>query len=132
MDRVRRSWGATVALLVAASAASIGVAPFLHSELIPQFREGHFVIQMTAAAQGRPLPTWSQRAFASERAPETALHSRRRPPDRPAEAGEDTWSPDKSEFHVEPRERARGDRDRGPGQDPGGSRGTSRRCGRRQ
>ncbi len=52
MEKVRTHWGLTVAALAGAAAAAIAVAPFLHSELIPQFREGHFVIQMTAAAQG--------------------------------------------------------------------------------
>ena len=102
MDRVRRSWGATVALLVAASAASIGVAPFLHSELIPQFREGHFVIQMTAAAQGTSVADVVATGIrvSNELLKLPFIRAVGHQIGR-AEAGEDTWSPDKSEFHVE-------------------------------
>ncbi len=44
-DQIRRAWAATVALLAAAAIARFSVVPFLYSELIPQFREGHFVVQ---------------------------------------------------------------------------------------
>jgi CzcA family heavy metal efflux pump len=102
MDRVRRRWRATVALLVAASAASIGVAPFLHSELIPQFREGHFVIQMTAAAQGTSVADVVATGIrvSNELLKLPFIRAVGHQIGR-AEAGEDTWSPDKSEFHVE-------------------------------
>ena len=52
LDAVRKSWWWTVGALAAAAAAALAVVPFLHSELIPQFREGHFVIQMSAVAEG--------------------------------------------------------------------------------
>ena len=102
MRAVRRHWGLTVAALIAASAAAVSVAPFLRSELIPQFREGHFVIQMTAAAQGTSV---ADVAATGIRISNELLklpfilavgHQIGR-----AEVGEDTWSPDKSEFHVE-------------------------------
>lgn len=102
MRAVRRHWRLTVAALIAASAAAVSVAPFLRSELIPQFREGHFVIQMTAAAQGTSV---ADVAATGIRISNELLklpfilavgHQIGR-----AEVGEDTWSPDKSEFHVE-------------------------------
>lgn len=49
---VRQTWGLTLAALAAAAAAAAAVVPTLHSELIPQFREGHFVVQMSMTAPG--------------------------------------------------------------------------------
>ena len=94
--------GATVAALAGAAAAAIAVVPFLHSELIPQFREGHFVMQMTMASQGTSVGDISAIGVRISKAllklPFVArsAHQIGR-----AEAGEDTWSPDKSEFHIE-------------------------------
>jgi CzcA family heavy metal efflux pump len=102
MDWVRRSWRTTVALIVAASAAAVGIAPFLHSELIPQFREGHFVIQMTAAAQGTSVGDVAATGIriSNELLKLSFIRAVGHQIGR-AETGEDTWSPDKSEFHVE-------------------------------
>lgn len=102
MDRVRRSWRTTVTLLIAASAAAIAVAPHLHSELIPQFREGHFVIQMTTAAQGTSVADVVATGIriSNELLKLPFIRAVGHQIGR-AEAGEDTWSPDKSEFHVE-------------------------------
>jgi CzcA family heavy metal efflux pump len=102
MGAVQRRWRLTASALVAASAAAVSVAPYLHSELIPQFREGHFVIQMTAAAQGTSVSdvvaTGVRISNELLRLPfiRAVGHQIGR-----AEVGEDTWSPDKSEFHVE-------------------------------
>lgn len=102
LDKVHRFWGWTVGALTTSAAAAIAVVPFLHSELIPQFREGHFVIQMAATAQGTSV---SDIVETGERISRELLklpfirevgHQIGR-----AESGEDTWSPDKSEFHVE-------------------------------
>ncbi len=102
MEKVRTHWGLTVAALAGAAAAAIAVAPFLHSELIPQFREGHFVIQMTAAAQGTSVGDISATGvrISNELLKLPFVRSVGHQIGR-AEAGEDTWSPDKSEFHVE-------------------------------
>ena len=102
MDWVRRSWRTTVALIVAASAAAVGITPFLHSELIPQFREGHFVIQMTAAAQGTSVGDVAATGIriSNELLKLPFIRAVGHQIGR-AETGEDTWSPDKSEFHVE-------------------------------
>ena len=79
-----------------AAAAAIAVAPFLHSELIPQFREGHFVIQMTTAAQGTSVgDVIGDRHPHLQRAAEAAVHARRRPPDRPRRS---------RRGHLEPRQ----------------------------
>ena len=102
MEKVRTRWGLTVAALAGAAAAAIAVAPFLHSELIPQFREGHFVIQMTAAAQGTSVGDISATGIriSNELLKLPFVRAVGHQIGR-AEAGEDTWSPDKSEFHVE-------------------------------
>jgi CzcA family heavy metal efflux pump len=102
MEWVRRRWHETLGLILAASVASIAVTPFLHSELIPQFREGHFVIQMTAAAQGTSVADISATGIriSNELLKLPFVRAVGHQIGR-AEAGEDTWSPDKSEFHVE-------------------------------
>ncbi len=102
LEKVRNTWGKTVAALALAAAAAASVAPFLHSELIPQFREGHFVVQMSMAASGtsvddvmaigiRITNKLLDLPFIA-----TVGHQIGR-----AESGEDTWSPDRSEFHIE-------------------------------
>ena len=52
---VRRAWAFTVLVLAACAGLAAGVVPYLHSELIPQFREGHFVLQMSMAAPGTSI-----------------------------------------------------------------------------
>jgi len=102
MEQVRTRWRLTVAALTGAAGAAVAIAPFLHSELIPQFREGHFVIQMGMAAQGTSVgdvvATGVRISNELMKLPfiRAVGHQIGR-----AEAGEDTWSPDKSEFHVE-------------------------------
>lgn len=102
LDKVSRAWGATVVLLSVCAIASIAVVPFLYSELIPQFREGHFVLQMAMASPGTStdvvVAVGERITTALLKLPfvETVAHQIGR-----AEAGEDTWSVDKSEFHIE-------------------------------
>ncbi len=102
LEKVRNTWGKTIAALALAAAAAASVVPFLHSELIPQFREGHFVVQMSMAASGtsvgdvmgvgiRITNKLLELPFI-----DTVGHQIGR-----AESGEDTWSPDRSEFHIE-------------------------------
>lgn len=104
-NRVRSAWLAIVFLLSLASLAAASVIPFLYSELIPQFREGHFVVQMSMAASGtsvKDIVAIGQRITTELlKLPyiDTVGHQIGR-----AEAGEDTWSPDRSEFHIELKE----------------------------
>ena len=99
---VRRWWGLTISTLTVGAIAAIGVVPFLYSELIPQFREGHFVLQMAMAAPGTStddvIAVGERVTAALLKLPfvETVAHQIGR-----AEAGEDTWSVDRSEFHIE-------------------------------
>ncbi len=102
MATVRHAWGLTVVLLTLGVIAAAGVVPFLYSELIPQFREGHFVLQMAMASPGTStddvVAVGERVMTALLKLPfvETVAHQIGR-----AEAGEDTWSVDKSEFHIE-------------------------------
>ncbi|HEY8195042.1 MAG TPA: efflux RND transporter permease subunit, partial [Hyphomicrobium sp.] len=99
---VRRMWWATVLLLTLGAVAAAGVVPFLYSELIPQFREGHFVLQMAMASPGTSVDdvvaVGERITTALLKLPfvDTVAHQIGR-----AESGEDTWSPDRSEFHIE-------------------------------
>lgn len=99
---VHRAWVPTVLLLGVSAALAAAVVPYLHSELIPQFREGHFVLQMSTAAAGSSIEevaaTGTRISDAILRLPfvDTIAHQIGR-----AETGEDTWSPDRSEFHIE-------------------------------
>ncbi len=87
------------ALLVAA--LSIGALPFFGSELIPPFREGHFVVQVVAPP-GTSLAAM-RRTGARISAELLALPGLRTASEQigRAEAGEDTWGPNRSEFHIE-------------------------------
>jgi CzcA family heavy metal efflux pump len=102
LNVVRRAWGLTVLALTAGVIAAISVIPFLYSELIPQFREGHFVLQMAMASPGTStddvVAVGERITAALLKLPfvETVAHQIGR-----AEAGEDTWSVDRSEFHIE-------------------------------
>jgi Cu/Ag efflux pump CusA len=102
MAAVRRAWWATVLLLTLGVVAAASVVPFLYSELIPQFREGHFVLQMSMASPGTSVgdvvAVGERITQAILKLPfvETVAHQIGR-----AESGEDTWSPDRSEFHIE-------------------------------
>lgn len=102
LDKVHRAWWLTVTVLAAGAIAAAAAVPFLHSELIPQFREGHFVLQASMAQAGTSMEdvvtTGERISKALLKLPfiDTVAHQIGR-----AELGEDTWSPDRSEFHIE-------------------------------
>jgi CzcA family heavy metal efflux pump len=102
LNVVHRAWWATVLLLTIGAGAAVSIVPYLHSELLPQFREGHFVLQMAMASPGTSVDdvvAVGERITKSIlKLPfvETVAHQIGR-----AELGEDTWSPDRSEFHIE-------------------------------
>lgn len=88
--------GAVVLVLGAAS-----LIPFFGGELLPEFREGHFVVGVKGRAGvsleeslriGRQL---SELILANEHIATVEQQVGR------AEAGEDTWGPNQSEFHIE-------------------------------
>ncbi len=75
--------------------------PFVGKEFLPEFREGHFVLQVSTAP-GTSLPEMlrvgkqvSAALLANPHIATVELQAGR------AEQGEDTWGPHRSEFHVE-------------------------------
>jgi CzcA family heavy metal efflux pump len=89
---------AAVALLCC---AALAVLPFFGGEFLPEFREGHFVLQVSAAPgtsldEMRRLGTAISGQLLGLPAIATVSQQIGR-----AEQGEDTWGPHRSEFHVE-------------------------------
>ncbi len=75
--------------------------PHLGGDLLPEFREGHFVIGLSTAAGSSLDETMRVGKHVSDRLlaiPEIATVEQQV---GRAERGEDTWGPHKSEFHVE-------------------------------
>jgi CzcA family heavy metal efflux pump len=89
---------AAVALLCC---AALAVLPFFGGEFLPEFREGHFVLQVSAAP-GTSLDEMQRlgAALSEEllRLPTIATVAQQI---GRAEQGEDIWGPHRSEFHVE-------------------------------
>ncbi|MGO9945764.1 MAG: efflux RND transporter permease subunit [Steroidobacteraceae bacterium] len=86
-------------LLVVAAAAAL---PFLGGTFMPDFREGHFVMQVTSSVPGTSL---DEMLSVGKRISEDVLalpyvQTVEQQVGR-AELGEDTWGPHRSEFHVE-------------------------------
>jgi CzcA family heavy metal efflux pump len=80
----------------------LALTPLLAGEFMPSFREGHFVAQVSARVPGTSL---GEMARLGERISAailqlpyiaTVAHQIGR-----AEQGEDTWGPERSEFHIE-------------------------------
>ncbi|QTN19874.1 efflux RND transporter permease subunit [Brevundimonas sp. AJA228-03] len=94
--------GRVAIVVTCASAAAMLVAPFVFpSELLPTFREGHFVVGVSAVpgtsleasrSLGRSLTT----EFLAIDGVQTVEQQIGR-----AQGGEDTWGPEQSEFHIE-------------------------------
>jgi CzcA family heavy metal efflux pump len=81
--------------------AGVAVLPFLGGEFLPDFREGHFVLQISAApgtslAEMRRIGTRLSADLLRLPAIATVAQQMGR-----AEQGEDTWGPHRSELHVE-------------------------------
>jgi CzcA family heavy metal efflux pump len=99
---VQKTWIAATLLLLGAAVAAAMVIPNLYSEFIPAFREGHFVVQVRAAATGTSLDEMtalgqriSRKLLALPYIATVAAQFGR------AELGEDTWNQDRAEFHIE-------------------------------
>jgi Cu/Ag efflux pump CusA len=104
-ERILRSWtefprrvliGSLVVMLLAAS-----VLPFFGGQLMPPFREGHFVVQ-AVATPGTSLE--AMKALGARVSRDLlaipGVLSVEQTIGR-AESGEDTWEPNRSEFHIE-------------------------------
>ena len=91
-----------VAVLVASVLAAGAALPFLGGTLMPEFREGHFVMQVSSSIPGTSLEEMLAlgRRVSAEVLALPYVQSIEQQVGR-AELGEDTWGPHRSEFHVE-------------------------------
>ncbi len=96
-----RSPRITVLIALALVGGACLLVPFFGGELLPEFREGHFVIGvkarpgMSIEESLRTGKRLSDMMLANEHIATVEQQVGR------AEAGEDTWGPNQSEFHVE-------------------------------
>ena len=97
-----RHFKATAAVLVLLVAGAIGVLPFLGGTFMPDFREGHFVVQASSTVTGTSLGemTMLGQRISKEILALPYIQSVSQQVGR-AETGEDTWGTYRSEFHVE-------------------------------
>ena len=82
--------------------ASLIVLPFLGGTFMPDFREGHFVMQAASSVPGTSLDEMLQfgQRISAEILALPYVQSVEQQLGR-AEAGEDTWGPHQSELHIE-------------------------------
>jgi CzcA family heavy metal efflux pump len=96
--RVRTCVAVLIVLVLAAGAA----LPHLGGTFMPDFREGHFVLQLTSSIPGTSLDEMLRvgREISTEVLALPYVKSIEQQVGR-AELGEDTWGPHRSELHVE-------------------------------
>ena len=99
---VARHFKVIAAVLVVLVIAAIAALPFLGGTFMPDFREGHFVMQVTSATTGTSLDSMLDvgKRISQEVLALPYVQSIEQQVGR-AETGEDTWGPHRSEFHVE-------------------------------
>jgi CzcA family heavy metal efflux pump len=104
-ERLLMRWCASPGRVIVVSGVLTVVAcaalPFFGSQLMPPFREGHFVVQAVAppgTSLGAVMATGERisKDFLAIPGVLTVEHQIGR-----AESGEDTWEPNRSEFHIE-------------------------------
>jgi CzcA family heavy metal efflux pump len=90
---------AALALMVV---AALGALPFLGGTFMPDFREGHFVMQVSSSITGTSLDEMLAvgKRISTDVLALPYVQSVEQQVGR-AELGEDTWGPHRSEFHVE-------------------------------
>jgi CzcA family heavy metal efflux pump len=92
----------TAGILITLVVAAMAILPFVGGTFMPDFREGHFVMQVSSSIPGASLDQMlsaGQRISADVLAlPYVATIEQQV---GRAELGEDTWGPHQSEFHVE-------------------------------
>jgi CzcA family heavy metal efflux pump len=99
---VARHFKGVVAVLVACVLAAAVALPFLGGTFMPDFREGHFVMQVSSSIPGTSLEAMLDvgKKISAEVLALPYVASIEQQVGR-AELGEDTWGPHISEFHVE-------------------------------
>ena len=92
---------AIIALVVVVCLGAVARLPYFGQGLLPEFREGHFVLQVSAVP-GTSLPEMLR--IGTEISTALLQHTNIATVEQQvgrAEQGEDTWGPHRSEFHVE-------------------------------
>jgi CzcA family heavy metal efflux pump len=99
---VARHLRATVLALLALVVLAVAALPFLTGTFMPDFREGHFVLQVSSSIPGTSLDQMLDmgKRLSTEVLALPYVKSIEQQVGR-AELGEDTWGPHRSEFHVE-------------------------------
>ncbi len=102
VHRVGAHFKIIAAMLLLLVAGALAALPFVGGTFMPDFREGHFVVQMSSSITGTSL---EEMLAAGKRISADVLalpyvQSIEQQVGR-AELGEDTWGPHRSEFHVE-------------------------------
>ena len=102
VDYVYRNFRLVGAVLVACTLAAAAALPFLSSSFMPDFREGHFVMQVSSSTPGTSLDEMLG-VGKSISADVLALPYIATVEQQVGRAGmsEDTWGPHISEFHIE-------------------------------
>jgi CzcA family heavy metal efflux pump len=92
----------TMLVLIVLALAAVGALPFLGGTFMPDFREGHFVMQVSSSIPGTSLDEMLAlgRRISAEVLALPYVKTIEQQVGR-AELGEDTWGPHRSEFHVE-------------------------------
>ena len=92
----------TATVLVVLVIAAVGVLPFVGGTFMPDFREGHFVMQVSSSIPGTSLDEMLNvgKRISAEVLALPYVETIEQQVGR-AEQGEDTWGPHRSEFHVE-------------------------------
>ncbi|HYL69879.1 MAG TPA: efflux RND transporter permease subunit, partial [Candidatus Dormibacteraeota bacterium] len=91
-----------IVVLIGLAAAAAAALPFLGGTFMPDFREGHFVMQVSSSITGTSLEEMLSlgRRVSAEVLALPYVKSIEQQVGR-AELSEDTWGPHRSEFHVE-------------------------------
>src|SRR5437763_1601946 len=102
VHQVGRHFKLSMLVLVGLVIAALGALPFLGGAFMPDFREGHFVVQMTSSITGTSLEQMLAlgKRVSAEVLALPYVKSIEQQVGR-AELSEDTWGPHRSEFHVE-------------------------------
>ncbi len=102
IERIDRRVGLALIVIGVLCVAALAVTPFLGGTFMPDFREGHFVMQASSSVPGTSLDEMLRvgRRISAEILALPYVDSVEQQVGR-AEAGEDTWGTHRSELHVE-------------------------------
>ena len=102
MHGVAQHFKVVIGVLAACVLVAGAVLPFLGGTFMPDFREGHFVIQVSSSIPGTSLEQMLEvgKRISAEILALPYIATVEQQVGR-AELGEDTWGPHRSEFHVE-------------------------------